>query len=191
MNTLKSINSGKVYLDLNITNWLHNKVTTSDKRIFGSMIPNKNDPTKVNVIIESIHLCPKPLIKIGKKTCDHKIYSRILFHTHPTGSIIYPSANDIIFLNYNKKVLSTSIIATSIGIWILTNNYINPNSVNANAKNEIQQQLNKIINFNTASNNYAILNDIIMNISKIMDMNIDFYPWVSLNNNFVKILINF
>ena len=54
--------------------------------------------------------------------CQHKVYSKHIWHTHPTVAKPYPSAEDILKIvktRQNRDHLHTSVIFTDWGIWVL------------------------------------------------------------------------
>jgi len=53
-------------------------------------------------------------------SCQHSIYSSIIWHTHPNISLPYPSVEDILKVikpRTKPELITTSFIFTSIGIW--------------------------------------------------------------------------
>lgn len=61
----------------------------------------------------------KQLETTGKQsTCQHKVYTPVIWHTHSYLSKSYPSHQDILKIIKNKAI-STSVIFTKWGIWIL------------------------------------------------------------------------
>lgn len=52
----------------------------------------------------------------GRGTCQHLKYTKYIFHTHPSGLIAYPSAEDVVNI-LKTGAPFTSVIFTNWGIW--------------------------------------------------------------------------
>lgn len=207
----KEHNKSIGHINLPLAAWIQSKVQTLNHRLFGSMGADKDN--SLFIITESIHICmvndfefisyDQEIYGIDKYNCDHKNYSRILFHIHPKNIFGYPSTDDIIYLIRNKDAISSSVIGTKWGIWVITNNYNIKNLYNNLdiesrnlIKKIVQEQLDAINILTTDGNggsrilissDYIPINEIIIKIDKIMDVVIHLYPWDELVEAKVKI----
>jgi len=115
------------------------------------------------------------------KSCQHKVYSSIIWHTHPVDSKPYPSSRDILKIIKNK-LISTSIIFTTLGFWVLKYPF---NIVLSNQQQEHHlKQIDNILLSLYNSYKKGNLNDFYNNIDFVKTMlqnrykyfTIDFYP---------------
>lgn len=137
------------------------------------------------IIFQLINYTNGKIIKNNERgVCQHKNYSNIIYHSHPTKTYSYPSNEDIIKIVRNEFIINYSIIATKWGIWQMS---LNNDFNKLNKKYEIEiidyvhiifgKIYNNIRNHSILKNEIEYINDNLKLINKELKINIEFAPW--------------
>ena len=126
--------------------------------------------------------------KTIRHSCQHKVYSKYIWHTHPTVAKSYPSSEDIIKVvksRTSKEIINVSIIFTEWGIWVIRA-VKKSQQLSQYLKAKLKEPGNIIYNITKSSKNIAPLKHIkcyISNVEAIVEaecnakIKIKFHKW--------------